>query len=637
MIQKASNDFRGFVSTFTRVVNHAIVVIFSLLLPLSLKAQILDDTTQNVYGPSTTEFTNFEQIKFDLNQYFQLDTTIDQLHKFGMVDGHNYLLQNLGALGTAVNPIFFTPPDIIGRTAGFPVYDIYFKKRAHFKYYNTKSPYSKVEAIFAGNNRNIVDVEYSRNINALWNVGFNFKRISAERQIDRQVDNNRQAFSTYYDLYTHYQTKNKKYSLLAQAGRLNHEVAEMGGIDGTPTQFDFGGDPYYLYEDAEVFIQNAKTRENRFNVSLYHQYQLLRKNIQLYHDMEVTTEKNSYQDNNVNLNRAFYDQVLINRDSTDDQFRFREFKNEAGFKGSVSNLFYMFYLKRRSIDFYQKYSTRDNRNHEHSGGVHLRWQFDSLHHLTVNGELMLGGEHLIQGNYQNRFFEASFTRIMSRPSYLQTDYLGNHNAWRNNFSSPHSDNLSAAINIDLKKLKLKPFIKISSIYNHIYFNQQAEPAQLSGFVQIFSPGLTFKWEPVNHLFWESTAIYTTTTGSSRELFRFPELFVNSDLYFQNYLFNSRMLLKLGVGIHYKSPYLALAYHPTIQNFYLQDSFYVPKIQEDNQYVLLNAYANIKIGIIRFFFRMEHLNQASDNGYFISPYFTGQKQTLNFGVNWMFFD
>jgi hypothetical protein len=615
-----------------------VLLILLALICGKLPAQILDDTTQAVYGPATTQYTTFEQIKFDLNHYFPLDTTIDNLHKFGAVDEHNYFLQDLGFLGSAVNPIFFTPPALIGRTTGFPVYDIYFKNPGQFKYYDTKSPYSNVHAIFAGNNRNIVDVTYTRNVNPTWNIGFNFRRTSADRQLDRISQNNRQTLSTYYDIYTHYQTPNKRYSLLANAARLNHEVAELGGIDTTSGPgFAIGNDAFFLYQDANVMLQDARTREFRFNVALYHQYQLLSKNIQLYHDMVINTEKNAYQDNSVASNRNFYDKVLINNDTTDEQFRYGEFRNEVGFKGEVSNLFYMFFAKRRSINFDQKYLIPDSRNHEHSGGAYLRWKFDSLHYLQVNGELMMGGEHLLQGTYQNRFFEGSYKRIMSRPAYIHQAYYGNHNSWTRNFRSPQSDNIYAAINFEWPVLKIKPFFNFSSVFNHIYFNERVEPAQISGFAQIFSPGISFKWQPFNNIYWENTAIYTKVTGSSRSVFRFPDLFVNSDLYFKNHLFASKMLLKLGIGAHYKSPYLAPAYHPTIQNFYLQNNFWIPKGNQAQHYVVLNAYANVHMGNIRFFFRMEHFNQGQDNGYFTTPYFTGQPQTLNFGVNWMFFD
>jgi hypothetical protein len=606
----------------------------------SVTAQILDDTTQTVYGPSTTWYTTFEQIKFDMNQYFPLDTTIHNLHKFGAADVSNYMLQDLGFLGSAVNPIFFTPPEIIGRTTGFSVYDVYFRNPNQFKFYDTKSPYSNVHAIFAGNNRNIVDIIYTRNVNPTWNVGFNFRRVSADRQLDRQTQNNRQTLSTYYDIYTHYKSQNERYSILANAARLNHEVVEMGGIDtAAGPGFAFGSDNYFLYQDANVLLNNAQSREFRFKTGIYHQYQLLRDNIQLYHDMDWNTEKNGYQDNTVRANQAFYEKILLDSTETNDQFRFREFKNEFGVKGEVSNLFYMFFAKRRSINFEHEHLplVPNNSNHEHSAGAYLRWKFDSLHYLQVNGELMMGGEHLLQGSYRNRFFEATYKRIMSRPAYIHSMYRGNHNSWTRNFRSPQSDNIYAAVNYEWPVLKVKPFFGFSSVFNQIYFNESAEPTQISGFAQIFSPGIHFTWQPFNNIYWENTAIYTKVTGSSRNVFRYPELFVNSDLYFMGPVFDSKMILKLGIGTNYKSPYLAPAYHPTIQNFYLQDVFWVPKMTQNQHYIPINAYANVHIGNIRFFFRMEHLNQGQNDGYFTTPYFTGQRQTLNFGVNWMFFD
>jgi len=602
------------------------------------QAQILDDTTANVYGPATTHFTTQEQVQYEMNAYMPLDTAIDNLHKLDIADQCDYYLQNLGNIGTALNPVYFTPPSIVGRTAGFAAYDLYFKTPDQFKYYDTKSPYSEVRAIFAGSNRNIVDVVYTRNVNERWNVGFDFSRISADKQLDRQFDNNRQIMSTYYDIFTHYRSKNNRYALMANAGRLNHEARELGGINGSPDQINTVGDEaYYLYEDAVVLLNNARGREFRFNAHLYHQYQLLSKNIQLFHELDMGTEKNGYSDPSIRQNRGFYNRVLINPDSTTDEFRFLEFKNKAGIKGSVGNLFYLFFAQHRRIAFDGKYLDAMDREYENSAGFHLRWQFDSLHYLRVNGEYMIGGEHLLRGDYRNKYFEASYLRIMSRPSFLHETYYGNHNMWNNRFKSPNSDNLYAAIHYSRGPLRVKPFFRFSSVFNHIYFNERKEPAQTSGFAQIYSPGLSVTLNPFGSIYWETEAVFTKTSGSSRRLFRYPDWMANSSVYFKDNLFDDKLEMKLGVSAHYKSPYLAPAYDPVTQNFYLQDEFRTPKIYAGEHYAALQAFVNMKIGYVRFFFRMEHLNQGDGDGYFVTPYYTAQKMTLNFGVNWMFFD
>lgn len=614
------------------------LLVFLFLAALQSRAQILDDTTRNVYSAATTKFTTQEQVQYETNHYFPLDTTIDNLHKFGVVDRNDNFYQNLGNLGTAVNPVFFTSPDMIGRTAGFPIYDVYFKTPADFRYYDTKSPYSEVQAIFAGGNRNMVDVVYSRNVNENWNVGFDYKRILAEKQLDRQSEDNRQALSTYYDLYTFFRTKNKRYTLLANAARLNQEVMELGGIQIDSDQGSATGDEtFFLYEDASVLLNNAFSREYRFNLHLYHQYQLLRKNIQIFHELDRNTEKNTYFDYRLKANRAFYDRTLINPDTTSDAFRFTEFTNKVGLKGDVGNLFYLFFVKRRSIAFDRKYLPGNDREFESSAGFHLRWQFDSLHYFRVNGEYMIGGEHVLQGEYKNRFFEGAYKRIMSRPSYLHEAYFGNHNEWYNNFKSPHSDNIYAAISYGWTILQLKPFFRFSSVYNHIYFNQRREPEQVSGFAQVFSPGVAFTLNPVKNIYWTNEAIFTKVTGSSRRVFRYPTWFVNSSIYYKSFLFGNKLLVKTGLSAHYKSPYLAYAYDPVIQNYYLQDNFWIPKVEAGRRYIPVQAFVNMKIGNVRFFFRMEHLNQGDEDGYFVSPLFTAQKRTLNFGVNWMFFD
>lgn len=602
----------------------------------TLPAQILDDSTANVYDASSITYTTLEQIKYNQNRYFPLDTTLERIHRFGMVDSHNNLLQNLGNLGTALNPVFFTPPAIIGRTAGFPVYDLYFEVPNQTRYYDAKTPYSKVKAIFAGNQRNIIDVGYTRNITPLWNAGFSFKRINADKQLAREVQSNRQSFSTYYDLFTFFRSNDDRYNLLAKVARLNHEIREPGGIDEEQNA-GFGQENFFLYEDSYVLLNNARSREYRFDFHLYHHYQLLNRNIQLYHELNTNTQKNTYTDATLNSNLDFYDQILMRTDSTLDEFKFRELTNEAGFKGEVENFFYSFFYKRRTTDFHRKYLGRDDPNTENSGGFYLRFTFDSLHYLQTNGEYLLGGEHLLEATYKNKFLEARYKRIKSLPTYIQEAYFGNHGEWYNNFRPPQSDNLYGAIEVQLPKIRIKPFLNFSSVFNHIFFNQDQEPAQIGGFAQIWSPGLELDINPIRHVYWENKAIYTLVSGSSRESFRYPELFINSSLYYKNFWFGEKLLVKFGVDAHYFSPYLAPAYSPYLQNFYLQDDFWVPKRLQGEHYAAVNAFLNFKIGNVRFFFRMEHLNQADYDGYFVSPLLSAQKRTLNFGVYWMFFD
>ena len=93
-----------------------------------------------------------------------------------------------------------------------------------------------------------------------------------------------------------------------------------------------------------------------------------------------------------------------------------------------------------------------------------------------------------------------------------------------------------------------------------------------------------------------------------------------------------MWAQIGFDIHWQSAYFAKDYDPVTQQFYLQNDFEIPS------YLLADLFVSFKVKRIRWFFKMTNvLQNVEADGYFTTPYYTGQKRTLDFGVNWMFFD
>ncbi|MGC4022065.1 MAG: hypothetical protein QM734_09040 [Cyclobacteriaceae bacterium] len=62
----------------------------------------------------------------------------------------------------------------IGATPGYKVYDIYWET-AEPRYYDSKSPYSKINVIWGGKGRAMTHIEFTRNVHARWNFGFNYR------------------------------------------------------------------------------------------------------------------------------------------------------------------------------------------------------------------------------------------------------------------------------------------------------------------------------------------------------------------------------------------------------------------------------------------------------------------------------
>src|SRR6185295_15893085 len=95
------------------------------------RSSIVNDSVKIIYGPkttlSTTEGEIFENKK---NSYIPLDTSIYNLHRWDFVQKNENKYQDLGNVGTAINPLFPQVSGVIGAAPGFKVYDLYYESAA---------------------------------------------------------------------------------------------------------------------------------------------------------------------------------------------------------------------------------------------------------------------------------------------------------------------------------------------------------------------------------------------------------------------------------------------------------------------------------------------------------------------------
>lgn len=594
-------------------------------------AQILDDSTELVYGPYTTFYTTFDRIKNNDFRLTKIDTLIKGIHNFDFVSQSDYKYQDLGVIGTATKPVFYQPPENIGVRTGFYVYEPYYIEKEDIKFYDTKSPYTLIEANFGGGRRATTEISHARNINPYWNAGVYFRRMSIEKQVSSSGRNDRQTISTSYYFHTHYQSKSQKYTGLLVASRVNHEVQESGGVDST----NFFSDAQYFDRDASVYLENAESSTLQLNFFTYHQYRWKRQ-LQFYYLWEQKGTKYFFTDHSLRSESDFFDQVLINPDSTTDKARFRESIHEPGIKGSQGDFYYNVYTKLRKVNYLHQYLPYDENELENYYGFNLRYDFDSLknHSLNAKGEYKIGKGYFLRALYTNKFFTAVYQKSRYEPAIIHENYFGNHDEWHNSFDPVNSDYLKGQIELDLGSIRIAPSLSLMNIYNNIYFDRNGEPAQADGNAQILSPGLELDFHFFNKaMHFENEVIYTRITGESEaaDAFRIPELFINSSLYFGKPVFDRKINVNAGLQFHMKTDYYPKAYDPAMRQFYLQDSFVVPA------YLIVDAFIDFRIDHVAVFLRYENLTQQTNEGYFTFPNYVGQRKVFDLGVSWMFFD
>jgi hypothetical protein len=592
------------------------------------QSQIVDDSTKQVYGPYTTYYRTFEDILNNKDNLTKVDSTIGRKYKFSVVEQHDYRYQNLGNLGTALRPVFYEPPKEVGIRSGYDAYVPYYITAEEIEYFDTKSPFTPLDVVVGGTGRAVTNVKHTRNITPYWNAGFHYRKINADKQVASQGRNDNQSSSVAYYIHMDYQSPNGKYQGVMSLSRLNHRIIEQGGIqiaEGAPIND-------YFDDNADVRLSNAQSRDFRLGTHIYNHYKL-RNEFQLYQNFQYIQNRNFFTDKPLGQDAQYFDQILINPDSTTDQTQTNQLINEFGIKGDYTKMFYRFFVKFRNVKHRNRYLPSNQLFFENSGGFELRYDFDSLQNIRGSGEYILGGFYRFGGSYFNKFFTLEYWRTQSRPAIIEDKYFGNHYEWDNDFATPSSDLLRGSLIYGNRFMRIEPFASITNVKNNIYYDYDQTPSQAEGSAQILSFGLNLDLHLLRVIHWENEGIYTGITGEEEAVnaLRIPELFVNSKLYYGSYWFGEKIYIMFGVDANYRSELFAPAYSPVLQQFYLQDDFLIPS------YVKADAFLEFQIEHLSMFLKMEYVNQPPSNGYFTHPYYRGQPRVFDLGIRWMFFN
>jgi len=606
--------------------------------PDSARQRILGDTIEATYTALTTKFIYERNIKFNDGEFYHPDTVPDNFHQFTDLERNQNFVQNLGNLGTAFKPLFFEPKSEIGRSTGFQSFDEFHKGPDDIKYYDTRSPYTDITGVFGGNGRALTDIEFAMNDSTRFSIGFGYNNIRADKQMAFLQQGDYNVKSTNWNIFGYLRPeKIKRYNLLFNFTQMRHEVIESGGM--IPPEIDPGtGDTtLWNYLDANVILSDAVSLEKRGGLHIFHQFEL-DSEFQVYHQSDYNQQLNRYND--------MYDLGLVDSliykpidgqtvDTIANRSAFIEFKNEFGFKGRTKKFAYSVYYKLRQLSYDNVLLSDKIVETEHFVGGTLRQQITKKLYLRASGELMLEGNYFLRGDVTSPLFDATYNRVQSKPSFISENYSGQQSDWTNSFKNEVSDNISGQLKIRLGSVLIKPNVRFNRIGNHIYYDYEKQVAQADKDVVLLVPGLDFEWEITDHWKWKSTFKYSSVSGEAKDVYRIPEIMVNSQLAFKNILFEGKMIVQTGLDIHYRSSYYAYDYNPVDQQYFLQNTF------ENESFVRADLFVNFRVQNFILLAKMGHVNQGWTNGgfdgYMLTPYYPGVQRTFDLGLRWAFYD
>jgi hypothetical protein len=644
----------------------------------------LNDSAKLAYGPKSTLRITEEDLFYNRLNYRPIDTTIFNMHRWGYVQRFNYQYQDLGIMGTALNPIFPQVRNFSGAVSGFNSYRLYFDTQEPY-YYDTKSPFARVNLVWGGLGRAMTHVEFSRNINPRWNFGFNYRPILVDKQLQRQRKGDRLAIGQYYDFHTSYKSKDSTYLLLFNFRRTRHRVFETGGVK-IAYEDDFSE---YFNREASPRMVAAETSQFLRNYHFFNQYTWV-KGIQLYGTLDWTRETNYFVNNYSreqveftdplfdNWERVFPDKFDLNQtwkkatkgDSTKayDQLRFSTFKSETGIKGRAGFLFYNVYYKFRSYSLYQNHanslirlagvidgsaanlpvldqnnlglpSRLNSKGVEHYLGGRLSFDVDSLTRLSGMAEINQLGNYSVDARFTSKIVDATFVQSISRPGFIYTGYRGTHDFWTNNFKNITGLKIEGFLKTPFKKILIAPGLTYTLLNNYVYFRkddydqrQTVLPVQATSVINLANPQLKWGVNVTKGIRLSGNVIHNLILSDDNNAIKAPDWLVNSQFALEDFWFKKNLQVHIGMDVTWRSAYNAMGYDIPTQQYYVQN-----EVMVDNA-LIVDPFLNAKIKRGRFWFTYHNLLQViTRTGYIITPGYPGQRSVFDLGFELIMFD
>ena len=621
-----------------------------------------------------------ERFLSDSTQTFALDTGLYNFENYSpLMDPRNPRI-SLGYTGLSQRSLLFEPSKTIGFDAGQHALDVYALRPQDIKYYNARVAYSNLTLFngFGSSAEQVFKIIHTQNIKPNWNVGFNLNFNGSRGFYSYSNILQQNVSDVNAALFTWYQSKSKRYNLLANVIYNNLKSPETGSILNDSVYTSSGGTLFYK-NSAPVRLPSSY--ENWTDKSLYiKQFYYLGRidslnkgnsNSKILPTQRVAhtllVQNNTYnylQTNQPDTYNVFPDYYYSNNRSRD-SLSVTHIQNEFS---------YSFYLRSKSVKFvknelkldlgllhdfyhYAQYVSDTTLNQYGYQYIHQnKVQNNTFQDITLKAKLSyrfsdrigLEGDlrQIAQGrDFGDYYYGAKLTlaggakagKIIleaysqnSTPPLIYTNWVSNHYIFHNNFDNQKTT--SASFNYINNPLQLDIKAEYFLIANYLYFTAQpggidAHPAQLSNDINLLKISIG-KNLSYRSLHFDNYVVYQKTDYQST--LRTPEVYTYSNLYFSKTLFGV-LKSNFGVSVRYNSPYVAPSYAVGIGQFYNG-----PDITFSS-YPVASVYFKATLQRTNLFLMYDYANQGiQSKGYYTVNRYPQQDRLLKFGVSWTFY-
>jgi hypothetical protein len=508
------------------------------------------------------------------------------------------------------------------------------------KYYKLNRRFTEVTYLQGSKTEQLLNIAYSQNLTKNWNAGLDFRRAGAEGFFRRQI-----FYQSSFDVYTHYETPNKRYNLFAYYLRNRMEQEENGGIKDFNPAENTVAQPTYLSSAENVQTNKELLLRQTFqlNRSLPDSVsQTAKPRLSVGHVVRYETKGTLYSETSVD---DFYQYNFFDSTSTHDSTWYQRWNNELSFSFAQSD----------SSGEADKYSLATG--HEYFlfkyGNPETLFQEGQRENFYLRGSLAFklfhktpfsaGGWYVFAGDYKNDF--SSYLSLLQKlfhnswllflrstlsslhPEISDVRKYSNHFIWFNNYVPEKKARTEAGIATTSNSFSLSA--ALNTVNNFVYNDFLSQPVQPSGTVNYYSITLrknfTWRnWHLDNKILWQR--------ASNESIIHLPEFMTGHSLYLEKKVFNKKLFVRIGTDLRYVSAYYADRFNPALQQFYLQET------EKTGGYALVDLYVNFRIKASLFFIKAENLlDGVSGKAQFYRPDYPVTPRVIRFGLQFRFYD
>lgn len=618
-----------------------------------------------------------ERFLKDSTQLFPLDTGIYNYENYSPLMQPRSPKIHLGNLGLAERSLLYEPSHTIGFDAGLHALDAYMFNPQDVNYYRARVPYTQLSLFVGGLKEQYFKVLHTQNVNPRLNIGFNLnftgsKGFYSSNLLAQNVsDVNAAAFAWY-------ESKNKRYNLLANLIYNNLKAPETGSILANDTIFVEKNPLSSLDEPVRL----AHTYENWTSGGIYlkqfyyiGRIDSLKKettgtsNIlptqRIAYTFSYNTRKYNFLQNDADPYKVFPDYYFASnysRDSLAVQHLQNEFsysfylrsksvkfvKNEVKLDLGLSQDYYhysqyvadtilnQYGLKvnqsvRMQASSFQDITLKAKLSYRFSDRIGLEGDFQQIAQGRDAGDFLYDAKVILAGNQKaGRIVFEGYTQS-STPAMVYTNWISNHYIFHNKFNNQKTNSIS--FNYVNNPLKLDLKVEYFLITDYLYFAAQAggidaHPVQLGAPINLlkvsFGKSIAWRrWHLDDFLVYEKTDYQSTL--------RIPQVYNYTSLYYKMFLFNV-LYSNLGVDVRYNSPYVAPSYATGLGQFYNGANVTF------SSYPIATVFFKATLQRTNLFIMYDYANQGLlSKGFYTVNKYPQMDHLLKFGVSWSFYN